>query len=211
MSIEEIIGFVTGALCVWLAVRQNVWTFPIGLANNAVYVILFASTGLYAGAGLQVVYLVLGALGWYWWVRGGEAHRALTVRRTPAWVWPAAAVGAAAATALLVWVLSTWTDSTVPFWDALTTSTSLVAQLMLGRKWVGSWWVWIVTDVMLVGLYASQGLWLTAVLYVGFIGLCALGLRDWSAELRAGTHTGTGAGTPTEPDGAAPAARQDAR
>lgn len=208
MSIEEIIGFVTGALCVWLAVRQNVWTFPIGLANNAVYVILFASTGLYAGAGLQVVYLVLGALGWYWWVRGGEAHRALTVRRTPAWVWPAAAVGAAAATALLVWVLSTWTDSTVPFWDALTTSTSLVAQLMLGRKWVGSWWVWIVTDVMLVGLYASQGLWLTAVLYVGFIGLCALGLRDWSAELRAGTHTGTGA--LTEPDGAAPAARQDA-
>ncbi|WP_082618080.1 nicotinamide riboside transporter PnuC [Oerskovia sp. Root22] len=209
MSIEEIIGFVTGALCVWLAVRQNVWTFPIGLANNAVYVILFASTGLYAGAGLQVVYLVLGALGWYWWVRGGEAHRALTVRRTPAWVWPAAAVGAAAATALLVWVLSTWTDSTVPFWDALTTSTSLVAQLMLGRKWVGSWWVWIVTDVMLVGLYASQGLWLTAVLYVGFIGLCALGLRDWSAELRAGTHTS--AGTPTEPDGPVPAVQQDAR
>ncbi|MEK8227593.1 nicotinamide mononucleotide transporter family protein [Oerskovia sp. M15] len=72
MSIEEIIGFVTGALCVWLAVRQNVWTFPIGLANNAVYVVLFGSTGLYAGAGLQVVYLVLGALGWYWWVRAGS-------------------------------------------------------------------------------------------------------------------------------------------
>ena len=115
--------------------------------------------------------------------------------------------GSAAATAQLVLVLWTWTDSTVPFWDALTTSTSLVAQLMLGRKWVGSWWVWIVTDVMLVGLYASQGLWLTAVLYVGFIGLCALGLRDWSAEL----GTGTGSGTATEPDGTEPAARQDAR
>jgi len=200
VSIEEIIGFVTGALCVWLAVRQNVWTFPIGLANNAVYVVLFASTGLYAGAGLQVVYLVLGALGWYWWVRGGEAHRALTVRPTPAWVWPAAALSAAAATLLLVWVLSTWTDSTVPFWDALTTSTSLVAQLMLGRKWVGSWWVWIVTDVMLVGLYASQGLWLTAALYVGFIGLCVLGLRDWSAELRTDSTTRTA----PEHDGAAP-------
>ncbi|MEK8227592.1 nicotinamide mononucleotide transporter family protein [Oerskovia sp. M15] len=99
-------------------------------------------------------------------------------------MWPVAALSAAVATVLLVWVLSTWTDSTIPFWDALTTSTSLVAQLMLGRKWVGNWWVWIVTDVMLVGLYASQGLWLTAVLYTGFIGLCVLGLRDWSAELR---------------------------
>lgn len=183
MSAEEIIGFVTGAVCVFLAVRQNVWTFPVGIVNNGVYVVLFASTGLYAGAALQVVYLVLGGLGWYWWLRGGTGGGALTVHRTPRWVWPAAVVTVAGLVVLLAWVLSTWTDSSAPVLDAVTTSLSLVAQLMLGRKWIGSWLVWIVADVIFVWLYVSTGLYLTAVLYAGFIGLCLMGLRDWRAAL----------------------------
>ena len=64
----------------------------------------------------------------------------------------------------------------------------LVAQVMLGRKWLGSWSVWIGTDIVLVGLYASQGLVLTAVLYAGFIGLCALGWRDWRRALAPGAE-----------------------
>ncbi|WP_454041028.1 nicotinamide riboside transporter PnuC [Cellulosimicrobium sp. Marseille-Q8652] len=184
MSVEEILGFVTGAACVWLAVRQNVWTFPVGLANNVVFLVLFTGTGLYANAGLQVVYLVLGALGWYWWLRGGPGRGALVVHRTPRAAWVVGIVAAAVCTAVLVAVLTAWTDSTVPFWDALTTSSSLLAQTMLGRKWIGNWWVWIATDVVLVGLYASQGLWLTAVLYVGFVALCVQGLREWSAARR---------------------------
>ncbi len=185
MSVEEILGFVTGAACVWLAARQNVWTFPVGLANNVVFLVLFTGTGLYANAGLQVVYLVLGALGWYWWLRGGPGRGRLVVHRTPRLAWVVGIAAAVACTAALVAALTAWTDSTVPFWDALTTSSSLLAQTMLGRKWIGNWWVWIVTDVVLVGLYASQGLWLTAALYVLFVGLCVQGLRGWSAALRA--------------------------
>lgn len=183
MSAEEIIGFVTGAVCVFLAVRQNVWTFPVGIVNNGVYVVLFGSNGLYAGAALQVVYLVLGGLGWYWWLRGGTGGGTLTVHRTPRWVWPAAAVTVVALVGLLAWVLSTWTDASSPWLDSVTTSLSLVAQLMLGRKWIGNWVVWIVADVIFVWLYLSSGLWLTAVLYAGFIALCLLGLRDWKAAL----------------------------
>lgn len=197
MSAEEIIGFVTGAVCVYLAVRQNVWTFPVGIVNNGVYVVLFGSTGLYAGAALQVVYLVLGVLGWYWWLRGGTGGGTLTVHRTPRWVWPAAAVTVVALVGLLAWVLSTWTDASSPWLDSVTTSLSLVAQLMLGRKWIGNWVVWIVADVIFVWLYVSSGLWLTAVLYAGFIGLCLLGLRDWRAALVA-SETEDGA----EPGGA---------
>jgi nicotinamide mononucleotide transporter len=185
VSVEEILGFVTGAACVWLAVRQNVWTFPVGLANNVVFLALFAGTGLYANAGLQVVYLVLGVLGWYWWLRGGPDRGRLVVHGTPRAAWVVGLAAAAACTAALVAVLTTWTDSTVPLWDALTTSSSLLAQTMLGRKWIGNWWVWIATDVVLVALYASQGLWLTAVLYVGLAAMCVQGLREWSAARRA--------------------------
>jgi nicotinamide mononucleotide transporter len=98
-------------------------------------------------------------------------------------VWPAGAAVVIVATAGLTVLLSATAGSAAPFWDALTTSSSLVAQVMLGRKWLGSWAVWIGTDVVLVGLYASQGLVLTAVLYAGFIGLCLLGWRDWRRAL----------------------------
>ena len=185
MSAAEIIGFATGAVCVWLAVRQNVWTFPIGIVNNVVYAVLFTSTGLYAGATLQVVYLVLGALGWFWWVRGGSDGGTLVVRPTPRLAWVLGAVAAVALTFTLIWVLSTWMDSTAPVLDSVTTSLSLVAQLMLGRKWIGNWLVWIVADVIFVGMYLSLGLYLTALLYTGFIAMCVVGLRDWRREQRA--------------------------
>lgn len=185
MSWVEVLGFVSGAACVWLATRQNVWNFPVGIANNLLFLWLFGTTGLYANAGLQVVYVVLAVLGWVWWVRGGADHHGLAVTRTPRWVWPAGAAVLVVGTAALTVLLSATAGSAAPFWDALTTSSSLVAQVMLGRKWLGSWAVWIATDVVLVGLYASQGLVLTAVLYAGFVGLCLVGWRDWRRALAA--------------------------
>lgn len=189
MNWTEIAGFVTGALCVWLVVRQNVWTFPVGIANNVFFIVLFLQVGLYAEAGLQVVYIVLGLLGWWWWLRGGPDRTRLVVRDTPTWAWPLAVTLIALATWALYSLLTAYTDSTVPGWDAVTTSMSLVAQLMLNRKWIGNWLVWITADVVYIGLYASKGLWLTSVLYVGMLTMCVIGLRQWRAARAA--HAGT--------------------
>ncbi len=185
MSWTEVAGFATGALCVWLVVRQNVWTFPVGIANNASFIVLFTQAGLYADAGLQVVYIGLGLLGWHWWLRGGPQRSTLTVTRTPRAALPALALGLVAGTVLLTWVLTTYTDSTVAVADAFTTSMSLIAQLMLNRKWIGSWWVWIVVDVVYIALFAYKGLYLTASLYLLFIVLCVRGLVEWRASMRA--------------------------
>lgn len=83
------------------------------------------------------------------------------------------------------WFLSTWTNSTVAGWDALTTVMSLAAQLMLNRKWLGNWLVWIAADVIYIALYVGKGLWLTSVLYAVFLVMCLIGLREWRASLRA--------------------------
>jgi nicotinamide mononucleotide transporter len=197
MHWTEVAGFVTGGLCVWLVVRQNIWTFPVGIANNAFFIVLFLQVGLYAEVGLQVVYIGLGFLGWWWWLRGGPDRTRLVVRATPAWVWPAAVLAIALGTWLLHWLLTTHTDSNVPGWDALTTTMSLTAQLMLSRKWIGNWLVWIVTDVIYIGLYASKGLWLTSVLYALFLTLCIVGLRQWRAA------AATQPGADGDPDGPA--------
>jgi len=174
----QILGFATGAACVLLAARRNVWTYPIGIANNLVFLVVFVPAGLYASAALQVVYLVLGVHGWIRWTRGVEHDREY-VARTPRRAVPWLILVGVAGTALLTWVLATFTDSQVALADAATTSASLVAQYMLNRKWIENWWVWIGVDVAFVALSIATGLWIIAALYALFILLCVGGLRSW--------------------------------
>jgi nicotinamide mononucleotide transporter len=77
------------------------------------------------------------------------------------------------------WFLKTYTDTDVPWWDAFPTAVSLVGQFLLGRKFIENWAVWIVVNVVSVGLFAYKGLWLTVALYAMFIALSAVGWRTW--------------------------------
>jgi nicotinamide mononucleotide transporter len=181
----EILGFVSGALCVWLVARQNPWNWPIGMANNITFLVLFWSAGLYADSGLQVVYAGLAVYGWWAWLRGGVAHTNLTVTRTTKDQWLVLAAVGVLGTAGLTVLLDTATDSNVPLPDAITTVLSLLATWGQARKKLESWWLWITADVIYVPLYAYKDLWITAALYVGFLALCVLGLRSWRASLRA--------------------------
>lgn len=174
----QILGFATGAACVLLAARRNVWTYPIGIANNLVFLVVFVPAGLYASAALQVVYLVLGVHGWLRWTRGVEHDREY-VARTPRRAVPWLILVGVAGTAVLTWVLATFTDSQVALADAATTSASLVAQYMLNRKWIENWFVWIGVDVAFVALSIATGLWIIAALYALFIVLCVSGLWSW--------------------------------
>jgi nicotinamide mononucleotide transporter len=180
----ELAGFVSGALCVWLVARQNVWNWPVGILNNVAFFALFADNGLYTNAGLQVVFFALAVYGWWSWLRGGEDHTALRVTRTTAAQWWALLASGAVGGAALVWLLVEFTDSAVPVPDALTTVLSLLATWGQARKKIESWWLWIAADVIYVPLYAYQGLWLTSALYVLFLALCVLGLRSWLADHR---------------------------
>ncbi|HPE48566.1 MAG TPA: nicotinamide riboside transporter PnuC [Hyphomonas sp.] len=179
MNWTEIAGFVTGAVCVWLVVIRNIWNFPVGIANYVFFFVLFTQSGLYADAGLQVIYTGLALYGWYSWLYGAEDHSALTVHNPtpPQFIACLAAVG-------IIWAaiqfgLHRWTNSTVAGWDALTTALSLVAQFMLSRKWIANWWLWIAADLVYIPLYAYKGLWLTAGLYGIFLGMCIVGLIEW--------------------------------
>ncbi|MBN3929869.1 nicotinamide mononucleotide transporter [Streptomyces verrucosisporus] len=129
-----------------------------------------AGAGLYADAGLQVVYIALALYGWWSWAVGVRT-------------WWVLACATAGATAGLTVLLDRATDSTVPFWDALTTALSLAATYGQCRKKVESWYLWIATDVVYVPLYAHKGLYLTSLLYLGFMALCVAGLLGWRREL----------------------------
>jgi nicotinamide mononucleotide transporter len=186
VSWTEFLGFGSGALCVWLVARQHIANWPIGIANNVLFVLLFTQAGLYADAGLQVVFITLAAYGWWTWTHGGgPGSSVLPVRRTTRTEWTWLLAAGVVATLALTLLLDHATDSTVPFWDALTTALSLMATYGQCRKRLESWWLWIAADVVYVPLYAHKELYLTSLLYIGFMALCVAGLLNWSRDLAA--------------------------
>ena len=182
VSNAEVIGFVAGALCVWLVARQHVLNWPIGIANNLVWIVLFAESGLFADSMLQVVYIALAVFGWWTWSTRRRTTR-LQVGRTTLGQGFALAVIGIAGTVMMTWILDVATSSTVPFWDAVTTVLSLLATWGQAYKKLSSWWLWIAADLIYIPLYLHKDLVLTAILYVGFLALCLRGLWLWRADL----------------------------
>ncbi len=180
---QELVGFVTGAVCVWLLVKENIWNWPVGITNNIFYVIIFYHSGLFADAGLQFVYIAISIYGWWNWLHGGRNHSELSVSRVSTTGWLAFLGTAGGATAVLYWLLRRFTPSTVPFADGLTTALFLTAQYMMSRKLVENWWFWIVGDVLVIALYIYKHLYLTAGLYVIFLAMCIAGLMEWRARV----------------------------
>ena len=84
--------------------------------------------------------------------------------------------------------LRRFTDSTVPGWDGFTTALSLAAIYGQTKKYLESWWIWILADLIYIPLYIYKHLWLTSGLYFVFFLLCVMGLREWSKALRAQQH-----------------------
>jgi nicotinamide mononucleotide transporter len=183
MTWIEVLGFVTGAVSVAFAVRESAWNWPVGIANNVFFFILFWKAKLYADALLQVVYVIISIYGWWNWLRGGTGRSKLPITETRMRTGLLLLLATALSTAVLASVLHKFTDSQVPFADGVTTALSLTAQYMLSRKLLENWWVWMTADVIYIVLYCYKALYLTGILYAVFFAMCILGYIGWRKSL----------------------------
>lgn len=185
IAVTEAWGFVTGGICVWLVVREHLWNWPVGLANNVFFFVLFLEGRLFADMGLQVIYFGLGIYGWLNWLFGGEHRTVLRISRTTRTEW----IALVGAIPLCTWALREIliaVNGAAPFWDSLTTILSLAAQYLLCRKRIENWFFWIAADLIYIPLYLSRGLPLTGVLYGVFLVMCLVGISEWNRSLRKG-------------------------
>ncbi|HYE39839.1 MAG TPA: nicotinamide riboside transporter PnuC [Ramlibacter sp.] len=179
----ELLSFTLAAITVLLTIRQNHWAWLFTIVSSATYAVVFRDAKLYGDMSLQFVFIGAAVWGWYMWLRGGENHGVLKVSRLSAPGVAAAVIawfGTFLAVALL---LSNYTDTDVAYPDAFLTAGSLVGQLLVARKKLENWIIWIIVDVLYVGLYVYKGLMLTAILYALFVVLAAQGLRTWRRSL----------------------------
>jgi nicotinamide mononucleotide transporter len=184
MNPIELTAAAFGIASVFLSARQNVWNWPLGIINVGLYIIVFYEAKLYADMGLQVIYVVLAAYGWWHWLHGGENQGTLPVSRTPPREIALLGLAFLVGTAALSTFLMRSTDASLPVADSALTAASLVAQYMMTRKYVECWIVWIVADAAYVAMFIYKELWPTAGLYFVFTILAVVGWRQWRASLR---------------------------
>lgn len=176
----EVVAFVVAVVMVLANVRVNPVAWPLAVLSSLMYALLFADSRLYGEAALQFVFIGAAFWGWWQWRRGRGADGApLRVHHLSRRGLALLAAATLAAWPLLGLLLDRATDSDVPYFDALPTVASLAAQLLLARKCVENWPLWVGVNVVSVALFAHKGLWLTVMLYALFAVLALLGWRAW--------------------------------
>lgn len=206
----EVFGAVTGIIYVILEIRQTIWLWPVGIVTSAVYIWVFFTSRFYADGSLQVYYLVISCLGWYWWLKGtgrraqsagrkneeengrsGDGEMGLRVEETKAlgvtrlkFKTGVLLGGVFVMLYFLMWfVLSRFTNSPVPEWDSFITSLSIVATWMLARKIYEHWYLWIIVNLVSSILFTARGLYPTVILYIIYCIMSFSGLREWKKSL----------------------------
>jgi nicotinamide mononucleotide transporter len=186
MNPLEIIAVALGIANVGLLVRRSIWNYPFGMAMVALYFVIFREARLYGEAGLQVFFFVVQGWGWWLWARAGGLARMVSV----SWMgWPARIGGlvlVAAASLGIGWAMARYTDAALPYADAAIAGASVVAQVLLAMRRTENWALWIAIDVLSIWVYINRALYLTAGLYVVFLGLAIAGLIAWAKAAREG-------------------------
>jgi nicotinamide mononucleotide transporter len=174
----ELAGFVTTAVGIWLTTRRTLWCWPITLAADFVYLVVFYRARLLSDALLQIFFVVFTLYGWWNWWRGVRQEGEVRVAPLPR-LNTAVAIAIGILGTFAVGAITRRMHAALPYLDASLLSFSLVASWWQARKHIANWWLWIVVDLLYIGEYIYKDLWLTAILYAVLVGLAVLGLREW--------------------------------
>ncbi|MFC2090083.1 nicotinamide riboside transporter PnuC [Bacteroidota bacterium] len=176
----EVAGALLSIAYLILSIKQNIWLWPLGIVSSFLYIIVFYSSKFYADMALNFYYFFISIYGWIYWSKSkGDSGAALPVsdigrRRVLLLFFIALAIYLPSG-----YLLDRFTDSPLPYWDALTTSGSIVATWMLTQKILQHWIVWIIVDLISVGLYIYRGLYPTSVLFFVYTSMAIVGYLQW--------------------------------
>lgn len=177
----EILGTLIGVLYLYWEYKADMKVWIAGIVMPMLSLSVYYQAGLYADFGINIYYLVVAIYGYAMWQfsKGKKTGVRLLITHTPRRLVGPLLVLTAVIYSVIAAILVKYTDSTVPYWDALTTAFSIVGMWMLARKYVEQWWVWIVVDFVSTGLYIYKGIPFYAALYGAYTVIAWKGYKQW--------------------------------
>jgi nicotinamide mononucleotide transporter len=183
-SALEIAATMTGLLSVWLTARENIWCWPVSLINVVCFFFMFFEAKLYADMTLQIVFLLLSVQGWIVWLTKRGQGKVRPTRRANLILLAGLGILLIVVTAGWGYVLTRFTDASIPYVDAFIATLSVVAQILLSNKMLENWLIWIAVDILSIGMYTYKGLYTVAFLYMIFLAIATSGYFSWKKEYR---------------------------
>lgn len=185
ISYLELFATFFGLVSVYFAAKENILTWPSGIANEFGFFCLFLQVGLYAGMLLQIIFFIVTLYGWYYWRKVKTENSVVNIKRIQLiWLVISIVVGTFIFN-LLVSYLHILLPSIIKqpaaqsVLDSLIAVTSIAATYLLAKKIIFAWVLWILVDLMSIGLFVSQQLYLVAIEYSIFMGLAFYGYLRW--------------------------------
>lgn len=188
IGVLEVAANAVMTVSIVLAARNSIHTWWTGIVGCALFAALFAEAKLYADVALQFFFIGTSAIGWYQWSKG-DRGRARQVTQAPRRLIGGCVLGGIAAALAYGAMLARFTDAYAPFADSAVLSFSVVAQLLLMTRRVDTWPFWLAVNTLAVPLFASRGLYLTAVLYAAYWVNAALAWWHWRGLMPQGASS----------------------
>lgn len=197
MSHLEWWATVLGAVAVWLSVKENVWSWIIGLGNVCLAFVLFFQIQLYPDMLLQVFFFITNVIGFWQWkfpkVAEQNTHQQLRISQLSNQT-RLLSLGIALLGTLVMgsfagnlhhWFPTVFSlPSAYPYIDSFTTLMSIGATFLLIRKKVEAWWVWLAVDILSTYMYYTKDVKFYALLYAIFCGIAVKGAVEWTKKFK---------------------------
>jgi len=180
----EVVAVFFGLLSVWYAKKENILVYPTGIISVLIYVYICLFAGLYADMGINGFYFVMSVYGWYKWTRKDNRDRVIPISKNNISQHVLSIVVTIGFFFVLKYLLTNFTDSTVPQWDSATTAIFLVGMWLMALKKIENWIFWIIGDFVSIPLYFHKGLLLTSFQFTVFLALAISGYIEWRKKLK---------------------------
>ena len=184
-TVLEIIATISGLLCVYLQTEEKILAWPFGIISVSLLAIIFYHNRLFSDLILHGILLILNIYGWHYWSnRNSIVIEKIPIQlfQTKDWmVWPLVII---AVTPVWGYLMNHYFRAEMAYLDAFTTVGSLIAQYLLAKKYLQNWTLWIIVDIVAIGVYLYKGIYIVAFLFFAYLLLCIKGYLDWKKELQ---------------------------
>ncbi|WDI32910.1 nicotinamide riboside transporter PnuC [Hyphococcus flavus] len=182
----EIAAVILGLCNITLLIRRSIWNYPFGIVMVILYMKIFYDAKLYADTVLQIFFVIVQIYGLIHWHNKRDATGLVIVRRITRSQAFAYAIIGAGGVGVIGTAFSRLTDAALPYWDSTILVFSIIAQILLARRRLENWLVWVGVDIVAIGVYWAKGLYPTAGLYAVFLVLATVGYFNWRRAYKSG-------------------------
>jgi len=180
----EFIAVITGIASVLYSRKENILVYPVGMVSTGIFVLIYATHGLYADASVNFYYTVMSIIGWIMWARKAEDKSVLSITPSSKSDWVKSIIFFLGCWIVLYFLLSRYTDSVVPVADSFTSAAAYTGMWLMNKKKLENWTWWIITDLASVPLNFYKHLVFTSFQYVVFLIIALMGYISWRKKIQ---------------------------